>query len=461
LFGEIGRGGMGVVYKARQDGFNRIVALKMILAGDHAGTEDLARFRAEGEAIARLHHPNIVQVYDIGEHEGRPFFSLEYCSAGSLSERIRTQPPSPGEAAALIEVLARAMQAAHVRQIVHRDLKPGNVLIDENGTPKITDFGLAKRLDEVGRTRSGAIMGTPSYMAPEQASGRAWEVGSSVDIYALGAILYELLTGHPPFEAPTALEILLQVAANEPQPPTDLRPDLPRDLEAICLKCLEKDPKHRYATAGDLADDLQRFCAGEPVLARGANVLDHLARSLDSSVSAGEFRGWAHLLFVFAAVLFVEILLLLLLNWWEPPNAATWIIAVRDGKFVVMGFAFWRSRRRLTPATKAERQMWSVWIAFFIAVSLTVIISRVYAPADQFPDTNSYYPTWSILSGVVFFVLGGTFWGRCYLYGLAFFVLAAVLPLLLHWSAVPFGILWCGCLIHLGLHLQYLGQQKK
>ncbi len=459
LLGEIGRGGMGVVYKARQDGFNRIVALKMILAGGHAGIEDLARFRAEAEAIARLHHPNVVQVYAIGEHEGQPYFSLEYCGGGSLAEKLQGRPQPPCAAAHLVETLARAMQEAHQRQIVHRDLKPANVLLDEDGTPKITDFGLAKRLDEVGRTQSGAIMGTPSYMAPEQANGRVWEIGPPADIYSLGAILYELLTGRPPFQAETALDIILQVVANEPPLPSQSHPDTPRDLEAICVKCLEKDPKRRYASAAELADDLRRFQDGEPVRARSVNVLNQLARSLGRDQSAGEFQGWARLLFLFAGILVVELVVLLLLNWWEPPGAVYWIVAVRDVKFLFMGLAFWRSRGRLLPATPAERQMWSMWIAFFIAVGMTVIVPRLYAPAGQPPDTNSFYPAWSILSGVIFFVLGGSLWGRCYLFGVAFFALAVVLPLCLHWSAVPFGLLWCACLIRLAFHLRHLARR--
>jgi eukaryotic-like serine/threonine-protein kinase len=194
---ELGRGGMGVVYQARHIKLNRPVALKMILAGSHAGAADLARFQTEAEAIARLRHPNIVQVYEVGEHEGKPYFSLEFCGGGSLEKKLGGTPLPPKEAASLVETLARAMQPAHEQHVIHRDLKPANVLLAEDGTPKITDFGLAKKLDEAGQTASGAVMGTPSYMAPEQAEGKA--VGPLADVYALGAILYECLTGRPPF----------------------------------------------------------------------------------------------------------------------------------------------------------------------------------------------------------------------------------------------------------------------
>ena len=191
ILGELGRGGMGVVYKASQHGLGRPVALKMVLSGAHAGAADLARFRIEAEAIARLQHPNIVQIHEVGEHGGLPFFSLEYCGGGSLEDRLQGTPLTPREAAALVERLARAMHAAHEKGVLHRDLKPANVLLTEDGTPKVTDFGLAKKLDEAGQTASGAVMGTPSYMAPEQAGGRSHEIGPACDVYALGAILYE------------------------------------------------------------------------------------------------------------------------------------------------------------------------------------------------------------------------------------------------------------------------------
>jgi eukaryotic-like serine/threonine-protein kinase len=266
---EIGRGGMGVVYKARQVRLNRIVALKMILAGEHAGPEAAARFLTEAEAVARLQHPQVVQIFSIGDHEGHPYLEMEYVAGGSLGARLDGTPWSAGEAARLLESLARTIHEAHRHGIVHRDLKPANILLTPDGTPKLSDFGLAKSLDgDADLTRSDTVLGSPSYMAPEQAGGRAKQVGPSADVYALGAILYTLLTGRPPFKAATVLQTLEQVKNVEPLPPSRLMPGLPRDIETICLKCLEKDPARRYAAAQELADDLDRFLAGEPISAR-------------------------------------------------------------------------------------------------------------------------------------------------------------------------------------------------
>jgi serine/threonine protein kinase len=279
ILGELGRGGMGVVYMARQLRLKRVVALKMILAGLHAGVDAVARFRTEAEAVARLQHPHFVQIYEVGEADGRPYCALEYVDGGSLATRLAGTPLTPHQAARLIETLAMAMQAAHERGIVHRDLKPANVLLTRDGQPKITDFGLAKQLDTVqGQTRSGAIVGTPSYMAPEQAGGQSKEVGPAADIYALGAILYEMLTGRPPFQAATALDAVRRVLGEEPVPPSRVNVLLPRDLETICLKCLQKEPQRRYASAAALADDLRRFQTGEPILARPVGRWEQLRR---------------------------------------------------------------------------------------------------------------------------------------------------------------------------------------
>ncbi len=278
ILGELGRGGMGVVYKARQVNLNRVVALKMILAGGHAGPADVQRFRAEAEAIARLRHPYIVEVYSVGDQGGRPFFALEYVEGGTLADRINGRPQPAAAAARMIEMLAQGVHAAHQAGIVHRDLKPGNVLLGSDGVPRIADFGLAKKLDEANpKTQTGTILGTPSYMAPEQAGMSRPDckpgqpaVGPLVDVYALGAILYEMLTGRPPFKAATPLDTVLEVVRIDVVPPRTLQPKVPRDLETICLKCLRKDQAQRYRSAAELAEDLRRYQAGEPILARPA-----------------------------------------------------------------------------------------------------------------------------------------------------------------------------------------------
>jgi WD40 repeat protein len=267
ILSELGRGGMGVVYEAEQTAARRTVALKMILGGQ-ASEGERARFKTEAEAIARLQHPGIVQVFEVGEHAGTPFFTLEFCAGGSLAGKLKGTPLPPREAAGVVESLARAVKAAHDKGVLHRDLKPGNVLLTEDGTPKVTDFGLAKKLDDVGQTQSGAVMGTPSYMAPEQAQGRNKELGPACDVYALGAILYECLTGRPPFKAATVVETLMQVVADDPAAVRQLNALVPVDLETVCLKCLRKDPGQRYESASALAEDLRRFQAGEPVAAR-------------------------------------------------------------------------------------------------------------------------------------------------------------------------------------------------
>ena len=266
---ELGRGAMGVVYKARQIALKRLVALKMILAGDHAAPSERDRFRLEAEAVARLQHPNIVQIYEIGEQDGKPFFSLEFVDGGNLRDKLASAPMPARDAARLIETLARTMHFAHRHGIIHRDLKPGNVLLTHDGTPKISDFGLAKQLEsDSGQTQPGQVVGTPRYMAPEQAAGNIKAISHASDTYALGAILYEMLTGRPPFQAASMLDTLSQVQTQEPVPPGRLQPTVPRDLETICLKCLAKVPRQRYSSADALADDLRRFREGRPILAR-------------------------------------------------------------------------------------------------------------------------------------------------------------------------------------------------
>lgn len=277
---EIGRGGMGVVYKARHLQLNRLVALKMILTGVHAGVEDLARFRSEAEAVAALQHPNIVQIHEIGEQDGLPYFSLELVEGCSLSQKLYTSLPPPTWAAELVETLARAVHFSHQQGVIHRDLKPANVLLAADGTPKLVDFGLAKRLNAAAvQTGTGKVVGTPNYMAPEQVSREgAGRAGTLADVYGLGAVLYETLTGRPPFQAPTAWDVLMQVMSADPAPPRQGRTEVPADLETICLKCLRKDPQRRYGSAEALAADLRRFLTGRPIQARRVGVTERAVK---------------------------------------------------------------------------------------------------------------------------------------------------------------------------------------
>jgi eukaryotic-like serine/threonine-protein kinase len=277
--GVLGHGGVGIVYRAWHLRLHRPVALKMLLAGLHAQGTERGRFEREAETVAALRHPNVVPIYDVGDVDGQPYFTMELVEGGSLAEKIRGVPQPARQGAALVATLAEAVHAAHQRGIVHRDLKPGNVLLAEDGTPKITDFGLARRLDGgAGLTLNGVHAGTPSYMAPEQARGEKNGVGPATDVYALGAILYELLTGRPPFRAESASATLHQVTNEEPVAPRRLNPRVPRDLQTICLKCLSKEPRKRYADAQTLAEDLRRFERGEPIKARPVGPVERAVR---------------------------------------------------------------------------------------------------------------------------------------------------------------------------------------
>jgi WD40 repeat protein/serine/threonine protein kinase len=305
ILGTLGSGGMGVVYKARQMSLNRLVALKMLPSGTAATDQDLSRFRVEAESLAKLQHPNIVQVFDQGEHEGRPYFAMEYVNGPSLAAILAKGPQDPRASARMIETLGRAMHTVHQNGLVHRDLKPANILLQkvasgqssavstENGdtsstdhwlltteySPKITDFGVAKLLEaKRSQTASGLIVGTPMYMAPEQAGAQKTSVGPAADTYALGVILYEMLTGRPPFAAVSVVETLLEVRTRDPLAPRQIRPNLPRDLQTICLKCLRKDPSRRYPSSLALAEDLARFQAGKPIHARPVGPLERLYR---------------------------------------------------------------------------------------------------------------------------------------------------------------------------------------
>jgi serine/threonine-protein kinase len=457
ILAEIGRGGMGVVFKAREPELNRIVALKMILAGSLPDESELQRFRVEATAAARLQHPNIVAVHRVGELEGRHFYSMEYVEGPTLTQRL-ARGPLPGRAAArYLAAIARAIHHAHEHGILHRDLKPGNILLDADDQPRVTDFGLAKQFTACGgHTRTGSVLGTPSYMAPEQAAGRK-DLGPACDVYGLGALLYELLTGRPPFRAETPLDTLLQVMGREPAPPRLLNPKIDRDLETICLKCLSKEPRHRYASALELALDLERFLQGEPIHARSFNVVDRLARLLQRSQFDQEFRDYGNLLLWFAAIVFsMHVLKHFLVDYHVHPAA---LVGEQVLQFALMLVAFWAYRRhRLLPQTVAERQLWAACIGYVVScVVLAVLIKLQFGVERLYERTE--YPYLAVLGGMLFFSLGSSYWGGCYAIALAYFVLGGVMLLDVRWSVLEYGSLWGAVLALMGWRLRRLGRE--
>jgi serine/threonine protein kinase len=483
LLEELGRGGMGVVYKARQTSLNRLVALKMILTGAHAGREDLQRFHREAEAAARLQHPNIVQIHEVGVYHGMPFLSLEFCDAGSVSARLQGKPLPSKEAAALVEILARAIHAAHLAGVVHRDLKPANILLQTCSTrttqpaeetlcalecefrvsdfvPKVTDFGLAKRIGTEsaprGLTRTGEVMGTPSYMAPEQACGDTQRMGPACDIYGLGAILYELLTGRPPFLAPNHLDTILQVVSQEPLPPRMINRQIDVDLERIALKCLEKNPEQRYTTALELAEDLRRYLNGEPISARSANLLERLHRELAHSQYDAQLRPWGTALIGLGVVILIAQLAvsLMIINgfpWW----LSYWIPRLTILGSLVPLWIRYRPSHSLWPTNAVERGLWAVWVGYFLTFSSLFWVMKV-----MHDDHLKMYGAMLSASGLAWFAMGGYVWGGCYLIGLTFLVLAPFVAMLhgSEWSPFWFGVLWAMALFIIGERYRRLGR---
>jgi serine/threonine-protein kinase len=427
ILGVLGQGGMGIVYKARQSKLGRLVALKMVLAEGVASPAERSRFGREAEATARLQHPNIVQIYELGEQGGYPYFVLELVEGGSLAERLTGTPLPVHAAAELVLVLARAVQHAHERGVLHRDLKPANVLLSADGTPKIADFGLARRLgldQGSAATQTGTILGTPSYMAPEQAEGRVHDLGPATDVYALGAVLYECLTGRPPFKAPSVLETLEQVRTHDPARPTALQPGLPRDLETICLKCLEKNPGHRYPSAEALAEDLRRFLDGEPITAQGRTMLEELTRTLSHSSVDARFRSWGnlHLLVSPAPVLFQLLLWLLFRDWPSYPVLCLFVILL--GASAGISLQLWQSPRTLRQVPHQYRQdMRSAMVgclAGFYAVSIIVaLMRRDHDPSEFF----RVFPLYIVVLAVCIFMRGSQL-GLLYAATLFYFALA-------------------------------------
>ena len=462
LLRELGRGGMGVVYKAHDQKLKRTVALKMILNGEYASEDEMQRFQLEAEAVAKLQHPQFVQIYDVGEYDGRSFISLEYVDGGNLHQQIDGTPQNPKNSAHLVEMLARAMDVAHRQGIVHRDLKPANILLTGQGDPKITDFGLAKIMNENrGATRSGAVLGTPSYMSPEQAASKGDSIGPSADIYALGAILYHLMTGRPPFRAESELDTLIQVIEDQPVSPRRLNSTVPIDLEKIILKCLEKEPQHRYASAGKLADDLRRFQDGESISIRSVNLVDKVTRSLQRSKHDMDLRAWGSMLHWIAGIVFLAEVGIFFHTLDGPPYHWQSGALVRIVQVILLAIVLWAYRDKWSVSMgSVERQMLSIWIAFFLSCWLCLVVAFLMATTKAPLDQIKLYPHFAILSGLIYFVIGSNYWGQCYIFGVAFFALAVVMTFNLVLAPLEFGALWAICLILIGRRLQFLMATK-
>ena len=446
----IGSGGMGVVYRARDRQLDRVVAVKMILAGGADGPQ-LARFRDEARAVAALQHPNIVQVFDAGEAGGRPFLVLEYVPGGSLA-RFGGAPIAPQRAAEIVAALARGVQHAHDRGIVHRDLKPANVLLAPDGTPKVTDFGLAKRLgDDSGHTRTGVVVGSPSYMPPEQATGNHKAVGPATDVYSLGAILYELLTGRPPFVGETVLDTIRQVGEHPPVPPRALQPTVPKDLETVCLKCLHKEPGERYESAAALAADLGRFLAGEPVHARPPSVFGLIARNLQRANYHPAFARYAAWLFALAPVsLLVHLVAYFLLR--DHPRYPVLMsevsLAVILGAQLVLHFAGRPTFRFVPPAQM--RQFVTIWTVEWVGSFVVWVVLRLAVPDDRLELMFLAYPLWAIHLAHTYLSFA-TDAGWFYVHGSLFYLIAVGFVFVLPWAPLVLGGLMCVNMIASGL----------
>ncbi|HEV3144348.1 MAG TPA: serine/threonine-protein kinase [Gemmataceae bacterium] len=452
LLEELGRGGMGIVYKARQASLNRLVALKMLLHGELARPEDRARIQAEARAAALLKHPNIVAVYDVGECECRDFFTMPYIEGQSLTQLLAEGPLPPREAARIVAIVGHAVHYAHQQGIIHRDLKPGNILLVSGGvvsgewssgepptthhsplTPIVTDFGLAKRMEVAGEgdrlTQSGAILGTPSFMPPEQAASNRGAIGPASDIYSLGAILYNLLTGHPPFQAANRVDILYMVLEQDPVPPRLLNPKVDRDLELICLKCLQKSPDLRYPSAAALAHDLEAYLQGETLSIRPQDLRDLIGRLFGPTHHLTVLENWgslwmAHSLFT---------LLLCALTWvfQQWPIHERWpYLTLWGAGLLIWGMIFWQLRRRIGPVTFVERQIAHVWAAG-VAGSFGVLLLEMLwnRPVLELA------PLLAVVAGMVFLCKAGILSGLFYLAVGALFA-AALLMLLLPQAAM-------------------------
>ena len=446
---EIGRGGMGVVYLARQARLNRHVALKMIIA-DRDSPHELLRFLAEADAVAAIQHPNVVDVYECGDHNARPFLVMEFLPGGSLAEKLRARNLAPHEAAELVLKIARGVQAAHDAGVVHRDLKPGNVIFDPTGEPRVCDFGLAKR-GNVNLTQTGTIMGTPAYMAPEQARGRTKFVGPQADVYALGVILFECLCGRRPFEDEDPVKLVLKVAEDEPPSVRRFLPNCPRDLDLITLKCLAKEPADRYASAAALALDLKKFLAGDPVSVSQVTVFDRLRSTLARSKNDAEMAAYGTIFLAMVPVQFLgEVVNAVVLNR-EGPFWA--VVASNYGRLAYfLGLFLWFRRKQVFPTTSIERVMWSLWGGYFLCEIGNGTSHRLLG--FTWDREREMYLTNALLAALGFFAMAPVFWGWCYAFGAAFLAASVLMAFDLRFAPVEFGFVWATILVVAGLRLR-------
>lgn len=446
LLEEIGRGGMGVVFRARQISLDREVAVKMILRGRLASEADLQRFLAEASATARLEHPHIVPIYDVGDVEGRPFFSMKYIEGETLADRLRRGPLAQREAAALVAELARAIGFAHRQGILHRDLKPSNVLLAKDGSSLISDFGLAKRVGtKVDLTRSGMLVGTPAYMSPEQAGGRRASVGPASDVYSLGCVLYAALTGRPPFVADSPMELVMLVIEQEPTAPRVLRPSLDRDLEMITIRCLQKPADLRYATADALADDLEAYLADERVAARSGHFNQVVARLFRETHHAAVLENWGVLWMWHSLVLLIACLTTWALDLagvtQRSVYASVWTLGL--GAWAAV---FWKLRQRMGPVTFIERQVAHVWAASMIAIAMLFPLEWWLGM-----PVLSLSPMLGVISSMVFLIKGGMLNGTFYVQAAVLLVAAVAMAAFPQASHLLFGLVAAGCFFIPGL----------
>jgi len=434
LLSELGRGGMGIVYQARQPRLDRIVALKMLRAGAGANSAETVRFRQEAISAARLDHPHVVPVYEVGETQGRPYFSMQYVAGTTLAERLAAGPIPAREAAMILLPICEAVHAAHMQGVLHRDLKPSNILIDQEGRPLVTDFGLAKRIeDDSSLTHTGAILGTPTYMAPEQAAGSRGRIGPASDVYSLGAILYQMLTGRPPLQGATAMETVLLVLEQEPLPPRLLNPRADAALEMITLRCLQKPPDLRYMSAKALADDLRAFLHDEPVTARSGRFGHIVARWFSETHHAVVLENWGLLWMWHSAVLLLISFATDTMRWQQVtsplPYAALWIAAMSAWALI-----FWTLRRRSGPVTFIERQIAHIWAGSIVTIALLFPIELLLGL-----PTLTLSPVLGLASGSVFLIKAGMLSGRFYVQAAALYACAPAMALLARYD-LPFGI---------------------